>query len=355
MSIRQLSLNNFRNLLPVTLNFHQDLNIIYGDNASGKTSLLEALHLICQGNSFKTKNIDHCIQHQKNDFLIFSQFNNYKAGISRIKKKSVIRVDGATIHRLSDLAILTPIRIINNDSFDLVSGQPGLKRDYMDWYLFHVEHGYQQIRSAYYHALKQRNTILREKKNIKQIGYWDKHLIDNAYIISKSRKDYVEDILKIMKLDLSALIDDFNLDINYRSGWNELRKLEDIFEEQRQKDIYLGFTRYGIHRDEISIKSENHEVKDILSRGQLKRLSIALVIAQIIILRKNSKKPILVLIDDISSELDFKSLEIVLKTLEILEIQVFITTIKPLENPFSEGKEYKMFHVEHGMIKAVKS
>lgn len=355
MSIRQLSLNNFRNLLPATLNFHQNINIIYGDNASGKTSLLEALHVICQGNSFKSKTMDLCIQHRKDDFLIFSQFNNYKAGISRFKKKSNIRVDGETIHRLSDLAILTPVRIINNDSFNLVSGQPGLKRDYMDWYLFHVEHGFQKIRSEYFYALKQRNMILKTKKNIKQVYYWEKYLIDNASIIRKTRKGYVDNILKIIQSELNSLTNDLNLFIDYKVGWNELKNLDDVFDEQRQKDIYLGYTRYGIHRDDLILKSDNHEVKDILSRGQLKRLSVALVIAQIIHLRKNSNKSIIVLIDDISSELDFQSLQTVLIILERLDVQVFITSINAIKNPFSKDKEYKMFHVEHGMIKTVKS
>ena len=354
MSLRQLSLNNFRNIHPTTLDFHPEFNLITGLNASGKTNLLEALHIVCQGQSFKTKKIDQCIHYDHKDFLIFSRFNRYKAGFSRTKNQSVIKIDGKVIKRLSELASYTPIRVINNESFYLVNGQPGLKRDYIDWCLFHVEHNYQKIKSEYSHALKQRNTILRTKKNINQIIYWDKYLIEHGMNIYQLRNEYLITIQNILTNELSLLTKDLCLSFSYLPGWDVNKTLDSIFKDQQSRDLYLGYTRYGIHRDDIEILSNGYSAKDNLSRGQQKRVAIALIIAQIFLLKLSTDKPLVLLVDDIASELDNNSLTLVFNLLKTLGIQLFVTNISDLDSTVLDVKEYKMFHVEHGMIKAIK-
>ena len=124
MTLRQISLNNFRNLQPATLELNPRLNILYGSNASGKTNFLEAIYVLCQGQSFKTKSLSQCIQHTKSSLLLFSYFSNYKVGISRSSKSMTIRVNNETINKVSTLAEKSPVRIVNSNTLNLIIGSP---------------------------------------------------------------------------------------------------------------------------------------------------------------------------------------------------------------------------------------
>jgi len=166
MTLRQISLNNFRNLQPATLELNPRLNILYGSNASGKTNFLEAIYVLCQGQSFKTKSLSQCIQHTKSSLLLFSYFSNYKVGISRSSKSMTIRVNNETINKVSTLAEKSPVRIVNSNTLNLIIGSPSEKREFLDWSLFHVEQNYHQLWMEYNHALKQRNALLKQKKII---------------------------------------------------------------------------------------------------------------------------------------------------------------------------------------------
>ncbi len=354
MAIRQLSLNNFRNLISTTVDLDANLNIITGLNGSGKTSFLEALHIICQGRSFKTHSINHCIQHKKNSFLLFSLFNDYKAGISRNKKTSTIRIDNRTIHKISSLAKKTPVRIINSDSFDLILGAPGHKREYIDWCLFHVEHNYQSLWSDHKHSLKQRNALLKTRKNLSELHYWDKNISDLGNSIYILREKYIKLLLEVLNHEFPEISKQLNIDLVYRPGWDTKFSLIENLNISRNKDIKLGYTQCGIHRDNIVILSNGLLVQNVLSRGEIKKLTIILIISQIYLVQKVHDRNIMILIDDIDSELDEDSVKYILNKLNNNKIQLFITNIESKEYLSQSHEEYKMFHVEHGMIKAVK-
>ncbi|MCP4075021.1 MAG: DNA replication/repair protein RecF [Gammaproteobacteria bacterium] len=354
MAIRQLSLNNFRNLISTTVDLNANLNIITGLNGSGKTSFLEALHIICQGRSFKTHSINHCIQHKKNSFLLFSLFDDYKAGISRNNKTSIIRIDNKTIHKVSLLAKKTPVRIINSSSFDLIIGTPVHKREYIDWCLFHVEHNYQSLWSDHKHSLKQRNALLKTRNNLSELYYWDKKISQLGMSIFNFRKKYIKSLQLVLDQEFPETIQHLNISLVYKPGWNvELSLLENL-NSSRNKDIKNGFTQCGIHRDNIDILSYGRHAQTVLSRGEIKKLTIILIISQVYLLQKVNDREIMILIDDIDSELDEGSVKYLLNKLNSKKIQLFITNIESKEYLCQSHEEYKMFHVEHGMIKAVK-
>jgi DNA replication and repair protein RecF len=355
MSLRQLSLTDFRNLKSSTLEFSPGLNIIVGGNASGKTSFLESISIVCQGRSFRTTRLDDCIQHDKEGLLLFGVFENYKSGISRTKNETRVKINGENVHRLSNLAERTPVNIINPDSFELVSGSPGLKREYIDRCLFHVEHSYRDTWVQFMHALKQRNALLRSRKNLSQLDYWNDYLCQHSLKIYSYRKKYIRAISDVIGSDLSVLTDDLGVSFQYVAGWKTEVDLRKIYEESQSKDIKYGFTQYGVHRDNIVIKTNNHSVKSELSRGQVKRLSLAMVLAQIILIKRITGKKVILLLDDIHSELDEDSVSLVMETLFKIDIQLFISLIRSGNYPPFQGQECKMFHVEHGIIKAVKN
>ncbi len=355
MSISQLSLTDFRNLQSTTLDFHPSINLISGDNGSGKTSLLEAVFVLCQGRSFRSHHLKKSIQHDKNSFLLFGRFNDYKAGLSKSSDKFDIRVDGETIKRRSILVNKTPINIINADSLNLITGSPQQRRQYLDWCMFHVEHSYGEYWQQYQHALKQRNKLLKFKKDVNLLDYWDDYLIQPSLALQNYRKTYCGEIARHIKSGMAGLLDDVDISLEYHQGWHSSMSLQEALNKNREKDIRAGFTHAGIHRDNIQILADGHPAADVLSRGQLKRLSIALFIAALKTLRQKSERQLILLVDDLRAEMDESAQGKVYETLLEIGLQLFITNIEPHVPEVIRGKDFKMFHVEHGMIKPRKS
>ena len=355
MAIKQLSLNDFRNLKSVTLDFSPSYNLIIGDNGSGKTSLLEAIFIVCQGRSFKTNHLNECIQHSKNNYLLFAKFDMYQVGISRSKQKTHIRLNQENIKRISSLIERTPIINIDSKSFDLLLGPPSLRREYIDWCLFHVEHNYRKIWGDYSRSLKQKNILLKSGKSEKEIDYWDRHLSQLCKQIYQYRKDYLDMIIQFYKNLNAEMKSGIDISIEYKPGWDNKEDPLTSLVVNRQKEMKKGFSSIGSHRDLINITVNDIVVSEVLSRGQLKKLSINLLLSQILLVKSMTNKNIIVLIDDLESELDDKNVINIIKLLKTLDVQLFVTNIRLQEYLTESREEYKMFHVEHGMIKPVKN
>jgi DNA replication and repair protein RecF len=286
--------------------------------------------------------------------LLFARFDNYKVGLSKSYTKLNIKIDGDVVKKRSILVKKTPASIINADSFQLITGSPSLRRSFIDWCLFHVEHEYAGYFAQAKHALKQRNSILKSRKDINLVDYWDKHLIEPSIVICELRKKYSIIISSMLNLELNDLLGEVKLDIEYDQGWPIDLQLEESMKASRNRDIKLGFTHCGIHRDNIKLSTNGLPVTDVLSRGQLKRICIALHIVRLKIVKSLTNKSIILLVDDISSELDVKSQTLAFKYLLELGVQLFITNISNEVPKALQNKEFKMFHVEHGIISARK-
>jgi DNA replication and repair protein RecF len=355
VSINQLSLTNFRGLKSTTLDFHPHLNIITGENGSGKTSLLESINVISQACSFRTHRLKQCISHSHNQLLLFARFQSHKVGLAKSDSRLDIKVNGEIISKRSDLVKKTPTSIINTDSFNLITGAPTGRRNFLDWCLFHVEPEFVVIHGQFKHALKQRNAILKSRSDLNTIDYWDSYLIEPSLIIRDLRKEYANTIGNILKEDLSILLDKMKLSFEYEQGWQQDEELAASLKKSRDRDIKMGFTNLGIHRDNIKIMTNGFPVVQVLSRGQLKRLCIALQIILLGIVKERTNKPLVLLVDDLGSELDISSQKLILNLLLKTGVQLFITNIdKAISLPLSD-KEYKRFHVEHGIIKVRKT
>ena len=351
MSISQLSLTDFRNLQSITLDFHPSVNLISGDNGSGKTSLLEAIFILCQARSFRTRQLKRAIQHGKNSFLLFARFSDYKAGLSKAGDKFDIRVNGETIKRRSILVNKTPINIVNADSLNLITGSPQQRRQYLDWCMFHVEQSYSGHWQQFQQALKQRNKLLKSKRDLNLLDYWDDYLIRPSLVLQDYRKNYCVEIANQINSEIPELLSEVDITLEYQQGWPAPISLQESLKKNREKDIRAGFTHAGIHRDNLQILADGHPAAEELSRGQLKRLSLALLIAALKILKRRSNRPLILLVDDLCAEMDESAQSKVYETLLKIGLQLFITNIESDVPEAIKGKDFKMFHVEHGMIK----
>ena len=167
MPLKRLTVTAVRNLHPVTLHPSPRINIISGDNGSGKTSLLEAIHILGLARSFRSTRLQPVIQHGQDACTVFAEMilSNGTAcaiGITRSKEADYqIRIDGQTVRSAAQLAETLPLQLINPDSFRLLEGAPKQRRQYLDWGVFHVEHQFLAVWQRKKKSLKQRNSLLR--------------------------------------------------------------------------------------------------------------------------------------------------------------------------------------------------
>ena len=351
MAISQLSLTDFRNLRRATLDFHSGINLICGENGSGKTSLLEAVHVLCRAQSFRTHQLKQCIHYSQDGFLLFGKFDGYQAGLTRTGSRLEIHIDGEAVKRRSDLVRRTPINIVNADSFELIDGSPRTRRRYLDWCLFHVEPGYADCWVAYQHALKQRNRLLKSRRDRHLVDYWDQHLVEPSLRISQMRHDAVAELRQVLDRDLQSILLTLDIELEYRPGWPEELSLADALKQNRDRDFQAGFTQYGIHRDDVILKAGENPAAEILSRGQGKRLCLALLLGALKLVGRKSQNRMILLIDDLHSELDTTAQAQIYSQLLELDLQLFVSNIDIHVPGPLKGKEFEMFHVEHGTIK----
>jgi DNA replication and repair protein RecF len=351
MAISQLSLTDFRNLRSTTLDFNSRFNFICGDNGSGKTSLLEAIYVLCQAHSFRTHQLKQCINHDKSGFLLFGRFDEHKAGLAKNDKRLEIHVDGESIKRRSELVRKTPINIVNADSFLLLDGAPQKRRAFIDWCMFHVEPDYAEQWRLFQHALRQRNRLLKSRQDLKLLDYWDQHLVEPSLSLSEMRRDYSKKLQAIVEAELCEILSGMSLEIEYQQGWSDDLSLVDAIKSNRERDIRSGFTNAGIHRGDLRFMSQGRNASEVLSRGQSKRLCLVLLLAALKVVSKSRQNRVILLIDDLNSELDNKAQTTVYQQLVDMDLQMFISNIDSAIPEAISGKEIKLFHVEHGIIK----
>lgn len=351
MSIRQLSLTDFRNLRSTTLDFNTHTNLVTGPNGSGKTSLLESIYVLCQAHSFRTHQLKQCVRHDHNSFLLFGRFADFKAGLSKSDRKLDIHVNGESIKRRSELVRRVPVHIVNADSFALIDGPPQKRRAFIDWSLFHVEHSYAQIWADFNHALRQRNRLLKSHRDLHLLEYWDEHLATPSVLLQQLRQHQCEQLRQLLTNEFDELLEGIPVEIEYRQGWTAGADIREVFLQQRQRDIKSGFTNAGAHRDDLLFSSHGRKAGEVLSRGQSKRLCMALLMASLKLVGLKTGKQIILLIDDLHSELDQTAQLKIYSQLSRMDLQLFVSNIDARLPEGLQSKEFKMFHVEHGTIK----
>lgn len=356
MHLTQLDIRQVRNLHNVDIKPGKRCNYIYGANASGKTSVLEAIYLLSVARSFRTTHIKHVISHDQTSLQVFARIssNNYTSavGIERSSKKTRIRINGEDVKQVSELSALLPVQIINPDVHKLLEQGPKYRRQFIDWGVFHVEHTFLMAWQQYYRVLKQRNAALRRKLDTKTITLWDEQLIQFAKTITLSRENYLLGFLPIFNKYVEKLMG-LSVDLQYQRGWNSEESFTDTLKESFEKDIFKGFTSLGPHRADLEISHNGILVQNCFSRGQQKLLVCAMRLAQISHLKQETNQQSLLLVDDLAAELDVEHRQNLIELLIDTGAQLFVTATEKTSFVLPAEIESKMFHVEHGILKEV--
>ncbi|WP_417765306.1 DNA replication/repair protein RecF [Spongiibacter tropicus] len=372
MLIRELHLSHFRNLAQASLEDLDQFNLIHGRNGSGKTSILEAIHMLSLTRSFRSRQVESIIQFDSPALvvraLLDSGGDRRNLGIQRGKDKSlVLKYGGERLRSFTDLSGLLPVQLINPDSFMLLEGAPAVRRQFLDWSVFHVKHlGFYQEWSRYRKALKQRNALLRRGKlSPSMLAPWEEEIaLTGAKITAMRRRQFelTEKAYQAISAELLASLGDasfqghdVSLSMRFSPGWDDREgeggesALLQILEQAREQDARQGFTRVGPHRADIRFSMSGLPAQDVLSRGQIKTVVCALKLAQAKMLIAEGLD-VALLLDDLPAELDRQRRAALFSVVSQLGAQVFATSIDESdldEAWFACAEKVKRFHVEH--------
>ncbi len=352
--IRLFRATNFRCLEKAELQLAAEFNLIYGANASGKTSLLEALAYLGRGKSFRGASTANLIQHGKDEFVLFGQVDGLartrSLGVRNSRAGLEVHVDGDSEVGAAGLAEALPLQVIDPEVHNLVAGGPEQRRRFLDWIAFHVEQDHLLAWRRFRRALKQRNAALKAKSGAATIQSWNAEFVELSAKLDESRRRALEiawDSLEAFGRELLGT----DLGFNYQKGWTRDKDLDQVLNEGLDRDRQLGATQHGPHRADLKISYDEKRARKLVSRGQQKLLASAMILAATETAQKALERPLLLILDDPAAELDNDSLERLMAAVAGLGCQVVATSIEPDALDVPTGAA--MFHVEHGVFTVV--
>ena len=270
MHITRLNIERVRNLKTVALQELQPFNVFYGPNGSGKTSILEAIHLLATGRSFRTHIPKNYIQNETANAIVFAQSATEKIGMQKLLSgEQLIKVNGDHIATQGQLAKLLPLQHIDPQSTDIIDHGAKPRRQLIDWLMFHVEPEFYHAWQYYSRALKQRNSLLKSRRNISlnELEPWNKMLGEYGEMLHSQRSGIVEQWKVYFEQDLKHLLPDVEVQLEYSPGFHtELGLLNDLT-VHHQKDVDRRYTEYGPLRADLRLKTTLGDADVVLSRG----------------------------------------------------------------------------------------
>ncbi len=354
--IRLFRVSNFRCLEKAELQLSSSFNLIYGANASGKTSLLEALAYLGRGKSFRGASTSDLIRHGEEEFLLFGQVTSHSRmrslGAMNSRRGLEVRVDGESVGGAAALAEALPLQVIDPEVHNLVAGGPELRRRFLDWVAFHVEHEHLLVWRRFRRALKQRNAALKAKSAAATIRSWNAEFEALSNELDASRRRALETARESLAGFGQRLLET-DLHFEYQQGWNRERSLGEALEEGLQRDILQGATQHGPHRADLRIRYDERQARKLVSRGQQKLLASAMILAATETAQTALDRPLLLLLDDPAAELDGESLSRLMGAVSDLGCQVVATSLERDAIDVPAGAA--VFHVEHGALTLIEA
>lgn len=366
--LTRLQLSAVRRLVDVGLRPAPGINLITGDNGAGKTSLLEGLHLLAYGRSFRGRVRDGLIRTGSDAVEVFAEWREdvsgrtRRAGLRHTGQRWEGRLDGETVSQLGELCAALAVVTFEPGSHALVTGGGEPRRRLVDWGLFHVEQanpvtagdtsGFLTLWRRYARALKQRNALLKARVRDSQLEAWDHELAETGEPLTRRRQDYLETLEPRLQMMAAELAPSLGLpQLAFLPGWaRDNLSLADALLVARDRDIANGFTSVGPHRADWRIDYAALPGRETLSRGQAKLSALAVLLAQAEQHAAACGEWPVVALDDLASELDRNHQRRVLERLEASGAQVLITGTAVPEVLPGLRSEVAVFHVEQGVL-----
>ena len=354
MYAKKLLLTNFRNYEKQEINLNKNINIIYGNNAQGKTNIIESIFLCAYGKSFKAKKDSDLIkfgeEYSKVE-LEFEKIDRKGLIVAEINDKKTFFINGVKQNKISDILGKINVVIFTPEDIEIIKEGPAKRRKFLDMMISSLKPNYLHLLNHYNKVLEQRNNYLRqikvEKKDENLLDIFDEQLSNFAFQIFEYRKKYIEKISEIMK-DIHNLITKSGKEeiaIKYISNGKTKENFIENLKKSRTIDIQRGFTGVGIHRDDFVISVNGKSVSIFGSQGQQRTSILTLKLCEMKIMKEELQDTPILLLDDFMSELDETRRINFLENIKGNQVIITCTDRIDLEN------ESSVFYVENGICK----
>jgi DNA replication and repair protein RecF len=356
MTLRRVQVTDFRCLHQANLELDPQFTLISGPNASGKTSLLEAIYVLGRGRSFRTRNLEHLIRTGAERMLIVGEAEvsdrRVTFGIEGSNEGLRAKLGGERVASLAELAAALPVQIIDPEIHRLIEEGPGRRRRILDWGVFHVEPGFVGHWQKYQQVLRQRNAALRSGQPVSVVSAWDGDLVRYGELITEARIRYVALLTPIAQAAASDLLN-LELSLGYRTGWARELSLREALARSLRQDQESFATQVGPQRAELVIRVGGLPAKDRISRGQQKLLAAVLLLSQMRLLPLALGARPTLLLDDPAAELDAQRLGGLIRAVQAQPLQLIVTTLHEELAQFAEfGTPSRRYRIEQGVVRS---
>lgn len=354
MHVATIGIQCLRILERTDLQFSPGVNLLVGSNGSGKSSLLEAIHILGSARSFRSHRLRDLVTHGEPGLRIVGRVIGTDGitetiGVEHSAAGLRIRRSGVDVKSSSELASFLPTVTVTPDTYRLVTDGADLRRRIIDRLLFHVEPTYLGHYSRYRRALRQRNAAIRGCVVDEELDGWDSELADAGEQLTTLRVQYLERALPTMKESVARLVG-MPIDIGFYPGWDSSISLKRACEHSLTNDRLRGYTHAGPHRADLRFTINGRPLQHALSRGETKLFVTAVSVAQVRDLAAILGDAPVVLVDDLASELDPDARNRCLAELNATRAQLFLTAIPGHGLDRDDFEEGRLFHVKQGRI-----
>ena len=354
MYIKKIKLENFRNYEKEEIEFDKNINIIYGDNAQGKTNILEAIFICSLGKSFRTNRENELIKKEKiySKLEMLSSKNDREVTINmEIEEKKKFYINKIQAKKTSDILGKNYVVLFTPEDITVLKNEPSKRRRFLNIMISQLRPMYVHLISEYNKIIEQRNYYLKQikydNKPIENLDIWDEQLVKLGTKIYKYRKEFIEKInQKMFEIHLKTTEEKENIKIKYNSniGKNYIESLK----KNQNNDIQKGYTAIGIHRDDFEIYINNNDVAKYGSQGQKRTTIISLKLAEAeVIYDEIGERPV-ILLDDFMSELDKKRIQGFLENIKDNQVIITCTDSFKINN-----SQYKLYKVNNAHVETV--
>lgn len=362
MYVKYLNLVNFRNYNNLSLQLCNGTNLFIGDNAQGKTNILEALYYSSIGKSHRTNKDKELINWDCQDGYISAYVAkkrlDKKIDIKIFKDgRKAININSIKINKLQDLVGILNVVMFSPEDLNIVKDSPSHRRKFLDIELCKLDKKYYYALSSYKKVLLERNMILKKYSNIDMIDIYDIKLSEYGSYILKKRIKYIEKLNEYADSIHSDITQGresirFEYLMQLKESDNLKENLYNLIKSNRNKDIEKKVTSVGPHRDDFSILINNIDVKTFGSQGQQRTSVLTIKFASLNIIKEIIGEYPLLLLDDVLSELDIKRQEYILKSIEEMQTLITCTGIVDIKKHLKD-QNIKVFNVENGTINEI--
>ena len=353
MWIKKIKINNFRNYKKQEINLNKNINIFFGENAQGKTNIIESIYLCSMGKSFRAKKDKEMINLNSENAIIEIEYQkNDREGKIKIElnNKKNIYLNGIKIKKLSELLGNLNIVIFTPDDINILKGGPENRRKFLDIMISQLRPNYMHVLNLYMKTIDQRNKYLKqikeENKDEKLLEIWDEKLAEYAIKICEYREEFINKIIKkIEKIHEKITDNKEKIEIKYITECRNKENYLKLLKERKKLDIIKGFTTKGVHRDDFVIYINKKEINIYGSQGQNRTAMLSLKLAELQVINDEIGEYPILLLDDFMSELDKNRRKNFLENIE--NTQVIITGTEKLD---IENLEYLEYNVSNGQV-----